>query len=374
MNTPAGKLQNEIEAVVSAASVPMLIVDYTPIITRYAGLSVKEIANRLVVEDELLDCLSLPIQLGASDEWMKLYGFPYEDQVPDLVTRHFSAAAYPELRVNMIAQFLAPFRGVTSIRSEHRAPTLAGDVIVRSHWKAPIWNDRPDYSRVVIVDLDVTDLRETERSLEDAIEAKNRLTAVIAHELRNPLAAVVGFSSILTSDWDTLDDDARCEMVTEIGLQLGDVTALLDDFLVGSQDAIHVENAEVALTDVFDTVDLIGVALEIDTGLSVRGDAMRIRQIVRNLIRNALRYGGPTVRLRTESVDGRVRIQVRDDGSGVPPDIFDHLFESFTHGENAGSLGLGLSVSRALARQMAGELRYFRDEQWTVFELELAAG
>jgi signal transduction histidine kinase len=116
------------------------------------------------------------------------------------------------------------------------------------------------------------------------------------------------------------------------------------------------------------------VALEIDTGLSVRGDAMRIRQIVRNLIRNALRYGGPTVRLRTESVDGRVRIQVRDDGPGVPPDIFDHLFESFTHGENAGSLGLGLSVSRALARQMAGELRYFRDEQWTVFELELAAG
>lgn len=374
MDTPVGGLQNEIEVLVSAASVPMLVVDYTPIITWFAGSSVEEIAERLEDEDELIHCLRLPLQLGASQEWAGLYGFPYDDQVPDLVTRDFSAEAYPDLRQHMIAQFLAPFRGVTSIKSEHRAPTLAGDVIVRSHWKASMWNDLPDYSRVVIVDLDITDLRETERSLEEAIEDKARLTTVIAHELRNPLTAVVGFSSILTSDWGDLEDDARYEMVTEIGKQLGDVSSLLEDFLAGSQASIHVDETRVALSEVFDTVDLTGVANEADPMLIVRGDAMRIRQIVRNLVRNALKYGGSRIRLRTDAAEERVSIQVLDDGGGVSSEILARLFEPYSPGSHAGSLGLGLSVSRGLARQMNGDVRYFRDEPWTVFELELAAG
>ena len=374
MDIPVGGLQNEIEGLVSAASVPMLIVDYTPIINRFAGLSVEEIADRLEDENELLLCLRLPIELGASEEWGGLYGFPYEDQVPDLVTRDFSAEAYPELRQHMISQFLAPFRGVTSINSEHRAPTLAGDVVVRSHWKASIWNDLPDYSRVVIVDLDVTDLRETERSLEEAIEAKDRLTAVIAHELRNPITAMVGFSSILTSDWGDLEEYARHEMVAEIGTQLGDVSAMLDDFLAGSPDSIHVDDTRVSLDEVFDTVDLVGVVNEGDPTLVVRGDAMRIRQIVRNLVRNAVKYGGSQIRIRTAASDDRIAIQVLDDGPGVAGDVLDRLFEPYAPGRHTGSLGLGLSVSRGLARQMHGDVRYFRDEPWTVFELELGAG
>jgi len=374
MDTPVDGLQNEIEGLVSAASVPMLIVDYTPIITRFAGLTVEEISDRLDNEQELLQCLRLPIELGASQEWAGLYGFAYEDQIPDLVTRDFSAKAYPELHQHMISQFLAPFRGVTSINSEHRAPTLAGDVVVRSHWKVSMWNDVPDYSRVVIVDLDVTDLRETERSLEEAIKEKDRLTAVIAHELRNPLTAVVGFSAILTSDWGALEDEVRHEMVTDIGKQLGDVSALLEDFLAESQEAIHVDEARVALTEVFETIDLAGVDNEADPTLVVRGDAMRIRQIVRNLVRNSLKHGGSRVRLRTGIAEGRVTLQVLDDGVGVASDILAHLFEPYSGGRTSGSLGLGLSVSRRLARQMNGDVRYFRDGPWTVFELELAAG
>ena len=91
MDTPVGGLQNEIEVLVTAASVPMLVVDYTPLMVRYAGLSVEEIADRLEDEKELARCLSLPMQLGASNEWARLYGFPYEDQVPDLIARDFSA-------------------------------------------------------------------------------------------------------------------------------------------------------------------------------------------------------------------------------------------------------------------------------------------
>jgi signal transduction histidine kinase len=227
---------------------------------------------------------------------------------------------------------------------------------------------------VVIIDLDVTEWRATERSLVEVVTAKERLMAVIAHELRNPLAAVVGFNSILATEWEALDEDARYEMVAEIGLQLGDVCTLLDDFLVGSQEAIHVEMQDVALTNIFDSVDLIGVSAEIDPSLFVRGDPVRIRQIMRNLLRNALRYGGPRVRLGAHKEAGRVAILVLDDGPGVSDEIVDRLFEPFVHGGSAGSLGLGLSVSRGLARQMGGDVQYFRHGSWTVFELELDAG
>ncbi|MEX2251731.1 MAG: ATP-binding protein [Acidimicrobiia bacterium] len=366
-------MPDDLEALVSAAAIPMLIVDYTPIIDRFSGLSVEEIAARLQNEAELIQCLRLPVPLGVSNEWVRLYGFPYEDEVPDLVTRHFSREAYPELRDNMIAQFLAPFRNVRSIRSEHRAPTLAGDVVVRSHWKASMSNDLPDYSRVVIVDLDVSDLRETERSLEDAIEAKDRLTATIAHELRNPLTAVVGFTSILTTDWGALEDDTRYEMVNQISQQLEDVSALLDDFLASSQESIHVDDTSVTMNDILGNVDLTGVTVEVDPRLVIRGDALRIRQIVRNLIRNASKYGGPHIRLRTEATEERMAIQILDDGDGVPSEVLDRLFEPFSHGRTAGSLGLGLSVSRSLARVMKGNVSYFRDGSWTVFQLELPA-
>ena len=99
MDTPVDRLLGEIEALVSAASVPMLVADYNPLIARYGGLSVSEIADRLGDEAELTECLRLPVQLVANDEWAMLYGFPFEDQVPDLVTRHFSADGYPELRI-----------------------------------------------------------------------------------------------------------------------------------------------------------------------------------------------------------------------------------------------------------------------------------
>jgi signal transduction histidine kinase len=82
----------------------------------------------------------------------------------------------------------------------------------------------PDYSTIVIVDLDISDLREAQQALEEAIESKDRLMATLSHELRNPLSGVLGFSSILTSDWETMDDDARRAMARDIAAQVGDMS------------------------------------------------------------------------------------------------------------------------------------------------------
>ena len=361
-----------IAQLVTAVSAPLLVVDYSPIIERFQGLPVPEIARRLDDEQELLTCLRLPRQLGVSDEWTHLYGFPLEEQAPDLVVRRFSGDAYPELRENMIAQFLGPFRGISSIRSQHVAPTLAGDVTVRSHWKAPLIDGVPDYSRIVIVDLDITDLRETEDALEEAIESKDRLMASLAHELRNPLTGVVGFISILTAEWDSMDEDTRRELAREIASQVGDVSSLLDDFLTFNVNhSLRVDDDSLSVESIMASLDLAGVNLAVDPAITVRGDAVRIRQIVRNLLRNAEKHGGRARTVRTMGSKGFVAIQVIDDGPGVPIEVQGRLFEPYSHGSKSGSLGLGLAVSRSLAEAMGGDLSYRREGETTIFELLL---
>jgi signal transduction histidine kinase len=364
-----------ISQLVSAVSAPLLVVDYTPIIDRYQGLPVAEIARRLEDEEELITCLQLPRQLGVSDEWVSLYGFPVNEEAPDLVVRRFTGDAYPDLRRDIIDQFLAPFRGISSLRSQHLAPTLAGDVTVRSHWRAPVVDGVPDYSTIVIVDLDISDLRETQQALEEAIESKDRLMATLSHELRNPLSGVVGFSSILTAEWDSMDDATRREMAGDIAAQVGDMSSLLDDFLTFNVDSsLNVEDGLLEIADVLENVDLTGVRVEVDEALTARGDALRIRQVIRNLVRNADRHGGSTRILRTERRDGIVAVQVRDDGPGVPEEVCKRLFEPFSHGSKSGSLGLGLAVSRKLALAMGGDLDYRREGDITVFELQLRSG
>ncbi|MDP9143900.1 MAG: hypothetical protein M3N43_04250, partial [Actinomycetota bacterium] len=115
MELASSTTSDYIAQLVSAVSAPLLVVDYSPIIQRFEGLPLPEIALRLEEEQELISCLQLPRQLGVSDEWIRLYGFPFEGEAPDLVVRDFTGDAYPELRENIIAQFLAPFRGISSI-------------------------------------------------------------------------------------------------------------------------------------------------------------------------------------------------------------------------------------------------------------------
>jgi signal transduction histidine kinase len=362
----------EIQLIVSAAAVPMTIVDYTPIIDRFAGYSLAQIQDLLADEDEFLSCLRLPRSLASSDEWLDLYGSPLAPSAPDLPDRQFSRDRYPDLARSMLDQLTAPFAGVSFIVREHMAPTVAGDVVVRSHWKASQVAGVVDYSRIVIVDLDVTDLRATQRSLTDAVEAKDRLVATIAHELRNPVTSMVGFTSILDSDWDDLDEATRREMASLTATQASDVALLLEDLLAAAAGpTVPVADEALDLNEVLAGVDLEGVIRTVEPGVIVWGDQLRIRQVVRNLVSNARRYGGPTRELHVESLSDQVRIAVRDDGQGLVPGLAGRLFEPLATGGASGSLGLGLSVSRGLARAMGGDLRFDRRSGWTVFELIL---
>jgi signal transduction histidine kinase len=107
------------------------------------------------------------------------------------------------------------------------------------------------------------------------------------------------------------------------------------------------------------------------------GDPARVRQIVRNLLTNAERYGGSVVTIDITKVDDRVVVAVADDGPGLPRQEWDKIFEPYHRGHHTpgrpGSVGIGLAISRQLAELMGGTLTYTYEQGRSVFVLSLRA-
>lgn len=104
-------------------------------------------------------------------------------------------------------------------------------------------------------------------------------------------------------------------------------------------------------------------------------DPGRFRQIVRNLLTNAERYGGPNVSIGVAASDGLVRVDVVDDGPGLPPEEWERIFEPYHRAHETpgqpGSVGIGLAISRQLAQLMGGGLEYHCGEGGSIFRLSL---
>jgi len=112
--------------------------------------------------------------------------------------------------------------------------------------------------------------------------------------------------------------------------------------------------------------------------VAAHADGLRTRQILRNLITNAVKYGGDTIAVEVAAEGDLARVTVRDNGAGVKgldgERIFDAYYRAAGGESKPDSVGLGLSVARQLARLMKGELIYRRERGWTVFELTLPLG
>jgi signal transduction histidine kinase len=115
-----------------------------------------------------------------------------------------------------------------------------------------------------------------------------------------------------------------------------------------------------------------GITIE-GPDLEAWADQHRVRQVVRNLLDNARRYGGNTVGVTLSNGAARVRVTVADDGPGLPADYtrFFEPFESVGVGLPPGQLGIGLSIAQRLAGMMDGTLSYLRTDHRSEFSLEL---
>ena len=218
--------------------------------------------------------------------------------------------------------------------------------------------------------------------LMELAKAKDRFIAAVSHELRTPLSAVVGFAGALANGVDTYSTDELTEMASVIYTQSIELTHLVDDLLTSERAAsgnLTIQTTDIALFDECrDIVESTGLDMAVSVlgeSVTAHADPLRTRQILRNLLTNAARYGGDNVEVEVAEADGNALVSVRDNGGGVSHIDVEQIFEPYyrTQGEGSApdSVGLGLAVARQLARLMGGDLEYRRSNQWTVFELSL---
>lgn len=224
----------------------------------------------------------------------------------------------------------------------------------------------------------------TNEELKSLIASKDQLIASVSHELRTPLTSVVGFAKLLEIEGSDLAVDERAMVIRTIAEEGVDLANIIDDLLV----AAKAESGTLELVSV--PIDLRAQAAQVveacrpedvqrilvsDHAVRAEGDPARVRQILRNLISNAIRYGGDSIRVEFAGDADWSTVRVVDDGPGIPVEKRDRVFESYYRGEEdpglAGSMGLGLSISRQLAERMGGQLSYGYLDHESVFELRL---
>jgi len=188
------------------------------------------------------------------------------------------------------------------------------------------------------------------------------LAAGLAHEIRNPLAIIGGNAELI--DMRAADAGLR-ERAGEILEEVERLRRLLTDFLQFARPGdLRLQEIqprafwEAALAEQRALHGGVAMDLAAGDGLpALRADPDRLRQVARNLLANAAAAAGPggSVSVRLGAARGRLRTTVSDDGPGVPADLRDRLFEPFASGREGGT-GLGLAVSRGIARAHGGDL------------------
>ena len=217
------------------------------------------------------------------------------------------------------------------------------------------------------------------------VDSKDQFLAAVSHELRTPLAAILGFSSELSANAASMSSVELAEFTAIIAEQTADVASIIDDLTVAARSSIGRVSVLTHPVDVFEELTKVVDVLPADArdrievvvmDAVVAGDPLRIRQILRNLIRNAVVHGGERITVELDSMTGGwAVIRVLDDGDGVPPHernaMFDTPLDTSNKQARPGSMGLGLFVSRDLARLMGGDICYRDGQPGAVFELRL---
>ncbi|MCJ7725225.1 MAG: GAF domain-containing sensor histidine kinase [Acidimicrobiia bacterium] len=230
----------------------------------------------------------------------------------------------------------------------------------------------------------LAELTELKDRLEGLVRSKDEFVASVSHELRTPLTAVLGLAEEIRANRSTLTDRELDEFMILIADQSSELSDLVEDLLVAGRadiGTLALKTGAVDLNTIVASLLANNASIAV-TIAEVRGscrpvlaDPLRVRQILRNLITNAERYGGEKAWIELFDEDGIGMLRLIDDGDGVPEEAEAIIFNAYERAHNAlsqpASVGLGLAVSRQLAQMMDGNLVYCHQDGLTTFTLTL---
>ncbi len=206
-----------------------------------------------------------------------------------------------------------------------------------------------------------------------AVELKNEFVSMVSHELRTPLTGIAGFTDTLSDTWQSLPSREVDEFLTIMRRETDHLTNLVEDILViprleAGQLRLDPTTFDLAI-EIRAVVAMIRIepgdfSVSIPSGVMIRADRTRLRQILRNLLENAEKYGGDQVLVEGElSGPGQYTVSVADNGRGIDEENQEKIFEHFEQLSTGDArleqgVGLGLPIARKLARAMGGDLWY----------------
>ena len=285
--------------------------------------------------------------------------------------RHADGTPY---RPEEMPVWRALFHGETVHGEEMVVSLPAGGARVLEVHAAPVQAPDGRIERAVVALQDITERKAAEEALREAHQRKDEFLAMLGHELRNPLAAIshavhlIGVQELANPVLARARDTAV--------RQSAHMARLLDDLL----DVARVTHGKIALKEeqielrrVIDSavdaahplIESRGqtLALDIADGMRAWGDAVRLAQVVSNLLNNAAKYTptGGHIWLSLRPTGSQAEIRVRDDGNGIQPELLPHVFGLFVQdkrnlGRMDGGLGIGLTMAHALVRMHGGSI------------------
>jgi signal transduction histidine kinase len=221
---------------------------------------------------------------------------------------------------------------------------------------------------------EVAELGRAFNSMAEALErnerARRSMVSDVAHELRTPLTSIrVQIEAV--QDGVIAPDAKWIASIHEDAATLAHLVDDLQQLSLADAGALRLELADVAVADIIERAlnglgaDGIAITVDVPAELTIRADARRLVQVIRNLVVNALAFAASSIVISAAALDRTVEIRIADDGPGVPPEHAERIFDRFyradpSRSRTTGGAGLGLAIAKQLVQLHGGTIRYER--------------